>query len=73
MGTTAVIITIAMAVIVLLGIGLNEIRSRNRRSNQKTRTPIVSDVLNRKEDIKDEQRTTDLDDFRPDETRGRSN
>jgi hypothetical protein len=61
-----------MAVIVLLGIGLNEIRSRNRRSNQKTRVPIVSDVLDRKEDVKDEQKTTDLDDFRPDATRERS-
>ena len=72
MGTTAVIITIAMAVIVLLGIGLNEIRSRNRRSDQKTKVPIVGDVLNRREDVKDEQRTTDLDDFRPDEARERS-
>ena len=72
MGTTAVIITIAMAVLLLLGIGLNEIRSRNRRSDQKTKVPIVGDVLNRREDVKDEQRTTDLDDFRPDETRERS-
>ena len=73
MGTTAVIITIAMAVIVLLGIGLNEIRSRNRRSDQKTKVPIVGDVLNTREDVKDEQKTTDLDDFRPDKTRERSN
>ena len=72
MGTTAIIITIIMAVVVLLAIGLNEIRSRNRRSDQKTHVPVVGDVLNRKEDKKDEQKTPGLDDFSPNETRDRS-
>jgi hypothetical protein len=72
MGTTAIIITIAMAVVVLLAIGLNEIRSRNRRSDQRTNVPVVGDVLNRKEDIKDEQKTPGLDDFSPNESRGQS-
>jgi len=72
MGTTAIIITIAMAVIVLLATGLNEIRSRKRRSDQKTNVPVVSDVLNRKQDIKDQQKTSGLDDFSPNEARERS-
>lgn len=72
MGTTAIIITIAMAVAVLLAIGLNEMRSRHRRSDQKTNVPVVGDILNRTEDIKDEQKTPRLDDFSPNESRGQS-
>jgi hypothetical protein len=73
MGTTAVIITVAMAVLVLLAVGLNEIRSRNRRSDQRTNVPVVGDILDRKEDRQDEKATPTLNDFSPDEPeRGRA-
>ncbi|MES2730118.1 MAG: hypothetical protein V4714_00145 [Bacteroidota bacterium] len=65
MGTLAVIITIIVAVIGLVAVGYNEFRSRNHDSNQKTDVPIVGEVLNKKQDAKDAQRTSRIDDFNP--------
>ena len=65
MGVLAVIITIIVAVVVLIAVGYTEIRSRNQRTDEKTNVPVVGDALDGKQDVKDAQHTTRLDEFNP--------
>ncbi|MBC7920283.1 MAG: hypothetical protein H7Z75_04260 [Ferruginibacter sp.] len=65
MTTLAIIITVAMAVTVLIGVGITELRSRNKPSHRKTNMPEMGNALNKEQDAKDAQRTTRVDDFNP--------
>ncbi|MBC7920916.1 MAG: hypothetical protein H7Z75_07460 [Ferruginibacter sp.] len=65
MTTLPIIVTIIMAMAVLIGVGITEFRSRNEPNDRESDVPGMGNALNKKQDAKDAQLTTRVDDFNP--------